>query len=399
VANIRSWTLTDVAQRVFVDRLELNQSVVAVPSELPWAIRKRTLRGGLSDGVDVIEVDNGALSFTVLPTRGMGLWKGSYRGTFIGWQAPVAGPVNPWFVNPLDQGGLGWLKGFDECIVRCGLSSNGPPCVDVVPDNNGNPSKVNLALHGRIANLPANRVEIQIKPGPPTELTVIGVVDESMLFCPQLRLVTRFSTTVGSNRLTVNDRIVNLREVRDEVELLYHCNFGMPFLEAGARLVAPSLAVAPRDARAVEGIASYDTYPGPTPGFVEQCYWHELAEGSDGMTMAMLRNAEGDRGVVLRYPKAQLPCFTQWKNPVGEREGYVTGMEPGINFPNSKTFEREKGRVAVLEPGASRSSDVTIEIQDSSAGVAAVAAEVKSLLAGRTTQVHPRPIAAWSPGA
>jgi len=399
MATIRSWTLTDVSQRVYVDRLDLNPSAVAMPSEVPWAIRKRTLRGGLCDGVDIIEVDNGALSFTLVPTRGMGLWRGAYRGTFIGWQAPVTGPVNPWFVNPLDQGGLGWLKGFDECIVRCGLNSNGPPCTDVVPDNNGNPAKVQLALHGRIANQPANRVEVQIKPGPPTELVVIGLVDESMLFCPQLRLVTRISTVVGSNRLTLSDRVINQREVPEEVELLYHCNYGMPFLDEGARLVAPSLEVAPRDPRAAEGIGSYATYLGPTPGYVEQCYWHGLAADGAGMTLAMLRNAAGDRGVVLRYPKAQLPCFTQWKNTVGEREGYVTGLEPGINHPNPKTFEREKGRVAVLKPGESLSVDLAMDVHDTAAGVDAVEAEVASLMAGRTPTVHRRPIAKWSPGA
>jgi hypothetical protein len=399
MANTRSWTLTDVPQRVYVDRLDLNPSAVAIPSEVAWAIRKRTLRGGLCDGVDVIEVDNGALSFTLVPTRGMGLWRGAYRGTFVGWQAPLTGPVHPWFVNPLDQGGLGWLKGFDECIVRCGLSSNGPPCTDVVPDNNGNPSKVQLALHGRIANQPASRVEVQVKPGPPTELTVIGVVDESMLFCPHLRLVTRISTVVGSNRLTLSDRVTNQREVADEVELLYHCNFGMPFLDEGARLVAPSLEVAPRDARAVEGIGSYATYLGPTPGYVEQCYWHDLAAGSDGMTLAMLRNAAGDRGVVLRYAKAQMPCFTQWKNTVGERDGYVTGLEPGVNLPNAKTFERERGRVAVLKPGGSLCVDLVMEVHDSTEGVAAVEAEAAGLLAGRVPQIQPRPIAKWSPGA
>jgi hypothetical protein len=84
---------------------------------------------------------------------------------------------------------------------------------------------------------------------------------------------------------------------------------------------------------------------------------------------------------------------------VGEREGYVTGMEPGINLPNPKTFEREKGRVVVLQPGASYSSDLTLEIHDQAEGVAAVEAEVASLLAGRKTVVHPRPIATWSPGA
>ncbi len=398
MASSRSWVVTDVSQRVYVDRLDLNPDSAAVPSPAPWSIRKRTLRGGLSDGVDIIEVDNGAFSFTLLPTRGMGLWRGAYRGTFVGWQAPVPGPVNPCFVNALDQGGLGWLKGFDECIVRCGLNSNGPPCTDVVPDNNGNPSKVQLTLHGRIANLPAHHVEIQVVAGPPMELVVTGVVDESMLFCPELRLVTRVSTVVGSNRVTFRDEVINRREVPDEVQLLYHCNFGMPFLDAGARLVTPSVEVAPRDARAAEGIAGYDTYLGPTPGYVEQCYWHDLAAGPDGRTVAMLRNAAGDRGVVLRFAKAHLPCFTQWKCTVGEREGYVTGMEPATNLPNPKTFERERGRVVVLPPGGSLSVELAMEVQDTAEGVAAVEAEVSRLLAGRKPVVHPRPIAKWSTG-
>lgn len=399
MANLRSWTLTDVSQRVYVDRLELTPGAVALTSPIAWSVRKRTLQGGLSAGVDIIEIDNGALSFTLVPTRGMGFWKGSYHGLPIGWQSPVAGPVHPAFVQALDQGGLGWLKGFDECIVRCGLASNGPPCTDVVPDNNGNPSKVNLTLHGRIANLPASRVEIQIKPGPPTELTVIGIVDEAMLFCPQWRLVTRISTTVGSNRVSISDRIINVREVPDEMELLYHCNFGRPFLEEGARMVAPSLAVAPRDARAAEDIARYAEYPAPTPGYVEQCYWHDLAAGADGMTLAMLRNAEGDRGVVVRFPKSQLPWLTQWKNTVGEREGYVTGLEPGVNLPNPKTFEREQGRVVTVAPGATYSSDLVLEVHDTAEGVSGVEAEVAALLGGRATTVHPRPVPRWSPGA
>ena len=30
----------------------------------------------------------------------------------------------------MDPGGLGWLEGFDELFVRCGLDSNGPPLFD-----------------------------------------------------------------------------------------------------------------------------------------------------------------------------------------------------------------------------------------------------------------------------
>ena len=48
----------------------------------------------------------------------------------VGWQSPVDGPVHPQFVPLADPSGLGFLDGFDELIVRCGLESNGAPEFD-----------------------------------------------------------------------------------------------------------------------------------------------------------------------------------------------------------------------------------------------------------------------------
>src|SRR5436305_1679335 len=104
-------TLTDMARDVWLDSFAVGPGDVATDSPLPWSVRKRTLRGGLRDGVDLIEVDNGVLSFAVLPTRGMGVWRGRCRGVSLGWQAPVAGPVHPKFVEQSGRNGLGWLTG------------------------------------------------------------------------------------------------------------------------------------------------------------------------------------------------------------------------------------------------------------------------------------------------
>ncbi len=90
----------------------------------------------------------------------------------------------------------------------------------------------------------------------------------------------------------------------------------------------------------------------------------------------------GDRGVSLKFNTNQLPCFTLWKNRQAECDGYVTGLEPGINFPNVKSFERRMGRVAVLAPGESRTYHVAIEAHGDAAAVKAAAAAVQSL-AGR----------------
>src|ERR1700692_3649544 len=126
MTRFKSFLLTDLAADVWLDSFAASSDSVHLHTPHPWSIRKRTLRGGLRDGVDLIEVHNGALSYSILPTRGMGLWRGEYRGNFLGWRAPVLGPVHPQFVNLNDRGGIGWLEGFDEWLGRFGLFANGP---------------------------------------------------------------------------------------------------------------------------------------------------------------------------------------------------------------------------------------------------------------------------------
>ena len=75
---------------------------------------------------------------------------------------------------------------------------------------------------------------------------------------------------------------------------------------------------------------------------------------ADGTTLAMLRNAAGDKGTIVRWNKNQLPCFSQWKHTTGLNEGYVTGLEPATNYPNQKVFERERGRVVTLQAGQTK---------------------------------------------
>src|SRR5689334_12134420 len=157
----KSWTLTDVLNDVWLDSFAVGNDSLRLATPHDWSIRKRTLRGGLRDGIDLVEVHNGALSYAVLPTRGMGLWRGEYRGNFLGWRAPVHGPVHPQHVHLDANRGLGWLHGFDELLCRCGLSWNGPPGEDAFTDKHGHTSRTPLTLHGKIANLPADYVEVR----------------------------------------------------------------------------------------------------------------------------------------------------------------------------------------------------------------------------------------------
>ncbi len=384
--TVKKWTLTDVAAGTQVEDLTISPQDLG--GRLPGLkIRKATLRGGLSEGVDVVHVDNGRLSFSVLPTRGMGLWKAWLDGEEIGWQSPVRGPVHPQFVPVMEPSGLGWLDGFDELLVRCGLESNGAPDFDP-------PGRLRYPLHGRIANRPARRVEVEVD-DESGEIAVTGVVEETRFLFRSLRMTSRASTRVGENHLRIRDEVENLSGSPTEVQLLYHINFGLPLLDAGSRFLAPFKKMMPRDVRAAEGVATWDVCGPEAAGFAEQTYFLELVADAHGWSPALLKNAAGTRGVTVHANTKQLPCFTLWKNTGAATDGYVTGLEPGTNFPNPRTYEGRQGRVVRLAPGGSAVFQVGLEIHHGADQVQKAEQAIAALQAGVTPDVCPQPQTPW----
>jgi hypothetical protein len=394
-----TFPLTDVVRDHWVDSFSITGAELGSSSSTPWGVTKRTLRGGRRDGVDLIQVDNGVLSFSVLPTRGMGIWKGQYAGDHLGWESPVRdGPINPKFVNLMSKGGLGWLEGFDELLVRCGLENNGAPYEVKTSHPDGSESHTTVGLHGKIANTPASVAAVRIEMEPAESITIEGIVDEASLFSPQIRMATAITTTPGSNRVFIHDRYLNLGDSPSEMQVLYHWNFGAPYLEEGARLVAPTQTVVPRDRRAQEGLDHYDVFGASTPGFTEEVYFLELhGETQDGRTLAMLRNRMGNKAVVLRFARSALPAFTLWKNTGGLRSGYVTGLEPATNYPNPKPFEQAHQRVVTLPPAATYDVETVLEVLNTEEAVSTVEAEVGALQARGTPTIHLRPIEPFAP--
>lgn len=386
--TVANHVITDVAHEIWHDHFELSGASAPLKGSTSWSVRQRRLRGGLSDGVDVISIDNGSLKLDVLPTRGMGVWRGNFQGTPIGWDSPVKQPVHPAFVNQTERGGLGWLAGFNELICRCGLSFMGPPGRDEAFKDH--PILGELTLHGKIANIPAHRVEVTTDSAT-GRIAVTGIVDECSLFGPCLRLTSTIETTVGSNEFQIIDEVSNLAAKPAEFQMLYHTNIGRPFLEAGSRLIAPSREVSPRDAHAAKDIDTFDIYAAPDASYAEQAYFFQLIGDAQQRGLAILRNAAGDLALSLRMPIAELPFFTLWKNTAAEADGYVTGLEPGTNFPNLRSFERTQGRVLTLAPGTSHRMSFALAIHQGPASVQQITDEAELLQQTTTMSLSKRP--------
>ncbi|MHC1769061.1 MAG: aldose 1-epimerase family protein [Verrucomicrobiia bacterium] len=344
-----------------------------------FEIRKRRLHGGRQEGVDLITIDNGRLAVTVIPTRGMGILKVESPALRLGWNSPVRQVVHPQFVNLQSRGGLGWLEGFNEWLVRCGLESAGAPGKDQFITNTGDQAEMDLTLHGKIANIPASEVEVVIERVPPFAIRLRGKVDEAMFYGPKLELWTELVIEPGAMRFQVQDTVTNRGGADQEFELIYHINFGEPLVQAGAAFAGAAKRVTPINAHAAKDVAQHASYSGPIPGFVEQVYCMEPLADAQGRTTVLLRNAAGDRAASLAYAVHQLPCFTLWKSTNVAEEGYVTGLEPGTSFPNNRRVEREAGRVPKLTPGESRRFVIDVALHTTREEVAGASQQVERL--------------------
>jgi len=384
-----TWTLTDVELNQYVDSLTLDAGDLA-RSPPGCSISKRSLRGGLREGVDLIEIDNGAMKIAVLPTRGMGIWRAWLGDRPLGWQSPVQGPVHPCFVPLAEPSGLGWLEGFDEFVCRCGLTSNGAPQFDAG-------GRLEYPLHGRIANLPAVKVDVGVDPET-GELFCTGVVEETRFLFHKLRLTSTLRTLPGERGFRIEDAVSNHSDRPGQMQLLYHINVGRPFLTPDARFVAPVTEVVPRDEQAARGVDNWHTYGPEQADYREQVYFCNLAaDDESGQTRVMLVDGHGGHAVSLGFSTRQLPCFTLWKNTTGAADGYVTGLEPGVNLPNPREHEAAQGRVVSLSPGEGRRFELEFKVHPSGSEIAEVEAEINRLRGDRQCTVHQTPQPGWCP--
>ena len=364
---------------------------VAPNCKVPWSVRLLTLHGGKQEGVDLVLLDNGAMTITVIATRGLGILSVQAGDVRLGWDSPVRDVVHPKFINLQSRGGSGWLEGFNEWLCRCGMESNGHPGTDRLVNKAGEETTMELTLHGRVANLPAQEIDLLAEREPPFRVTVRGRVDEQMFHGPKLELYSEISTVPGSREFRLSDVVTNRGGQEQEFQMLYHINFGPPLLEEGSTFLAPLAQVTAFNDHAAKDVTRFDRFSAPTRDFIEQVYCLRPRSDATGNTLAMIRNKAGNRSASLRFSTQELPYLTLWKNTAAKEDGYVTGIEPGTNFPNNRRVERKFGRVPKLAPGASRAMTLDFAIQVSSAEVTAITDQIAKIQGTQRSVIDERP--------
>ena len=316
-------------------------------------ITKSVLDDGASRGVRIAQVDNGSgLKFTVIPDRGMDIGAASYKGVPLAWLSPLS-TVHPAYY---DANGIGWLRSWGGGLLTgCGLVNVGAPSDNSNGEEGG--------LHGRLSNIPAENCIYKSEwIDGEYVLSVSGEMREARLFGENILLRREIKSVMGKNRIEIKDVVKNEGCRSTPLMLLYHINIGYPMIDKDCLLKTDDHVVTSRDAEAENGIGGWDKLCAPDADFAEQCYYHDMAEGSDGMARISVLNKKLGMELEIAYRKAELPFFTQWKM-MGKGE-YVMGLEPSNCHPEGQIAEAEKfNSLRILEPGESLETYVRFTIQ------------------------------------
>lgn len=338
----REWSRREIEARV--GRIEQIGGV----RRLKWA-------EGAEDGVIHYQVRTGAgLSYYVAPSRGLDISLAEFGGVPLSWQSPN-GDVHPAYY---DAHGAEWLRtATGGLLMTCGLDYVGAPEVD---------QGQAYGLHGRAHHLPARHVSSSGNwVDDDYEVRISGDIEQTAIFGENLRLSRSIFSRLGENRLEIDDVVQNVGFSPSPHMILYHFNFGFPLLSEATEITFPSRKVIPRD----EGtpVSGFNSWEAPQAGYQERVYYHVDLESdhvsarvfnprfpvSDGDTVAL--------SVTLSWSTKQLPKLIEWKMPGAGT--HVLGIEPANCYVEGRSKEREAGTLLTLQPGESRTYQLSLEVK------------------------------------
>lgn len=311
-----------------------------------YGVQKLIIAEGKGKGLEVLRVRNqSGLDFYLLIDRALDFGQLLLNGVNLSYLS-TAGYVHPHYY---DYEGNGFLKSFTAgFMTTCGLTQVGSA-------NNDNGEE--LPLHGTVAHLPASNVSYKLTND---EIIIKGTIFDETIFAYKLVMERTIIVALKENVIQIIDKITNRGDLLTPHQIIYHCNFGYPFLNEKTKIKINSKNHYGRDENAKHFISEFDQIKPPTAGFVERCYFHQFDENKPGN--AEIINDEMNIKVVLSFNPNDLNCLTQW-NLFNKRD-YVLGIEPGNAFPIGRSASRKEGSLQFINPNESVIHQLTIKFSE-----------------------------------
>ena len=273
--------------------------------EQVFGIKELIRSDGRAAGTKELHVSTGGgLEFVLNASRCLDITSLRFAGRNIGFLAKPGVNTVPGAFH--ESAPLGMLT---TCgLGTCGKGSDSQP------------------FHGKIGLAPAENLCLQADEN---IICVSGNMHESVLFAENFLFKRKISCVPFENKLVIEDVIENNTENEMPYYLLYHVNFGYPFLDEALTLQLPQHNVRPRDKAATAGLVDYTVMKKPVDNYAEQVFFFEQVAQENGEVVIGLQNKALGIGARLCYDPTLLPNLAMWKSL--KSGDYALGLEPANN--------------------------------------------------------------------
>lgn len=200
-------------------------------------------------------------------------------------------------------------------------------------------------VHGSLHHKKAENISVKTDD---EKVVVSGEVVNSYLFGDNVLMVRNYE--IYSDRIEIHDSLTNQGFVNAEYVLLYHTNFGYPFLDDGIELSFDEKETIPANPKTNSTLHLDKVITSPLDDDTEDLYYQILNKGE-----VTLNNKKLGIGCKMQFDTKAFPYLVEWRNLVSG--DYVLGIEP-----STTRFDEYKKNV--LSSNKTDNFDITISFEN-----------------------------------
>ena len=283
------------------------------------------------------------IELIAVPSRALDIYSLRYQGESISYTNRAAG-ISP---AHFSENGIEGFQGnfFAGMVTTCGLIQSGRPCAE-----NGR----KFGLHGCISNTPSESLTIEENED---SIIISAIVNEMHTEGERMELSRRLILSRSAD-VRIEDCVTNRGQAGTPFMMMYHINFGAPFLSEGMDFELPFQYVEDRDTGAAASADAARRICGEGASANEKVYYtradlrHGAALTNRKLNIACRLTAEGE----------DLQWTGIWQSYVQGK--YALGIEP-CNCPGlGRVQAAARGLLPHLAPGESRRHSIHLHFEE-----------------------------------
>ncbi len=200
-------------------------------------------------------------------------------------------------------------------------------------------------IHGSLHHKKAENVSIKTDD---EKVVVSANVVNAYLVGDNVNMTRNY--VVYSDKIEIHDSLINQGFMNAEYVLLYHVNFGYPFLDEGIELSFDAKETIPANPKTKNTLRLDKVITPPLDDDSEDLYYQILNKGE-----VALSNKKLGIGCKMEFDTKTFPYLVEWRNLVSG--DYVLGIEP-----STTRFDEYKKNV--LAPNQTDKFDITISFEN-----------------------------------